>query len=69
MHGMYETIDYNDETIDLNEANIWPRLWRTINKDFTNLDEAARLRILRLVVGVCGTCHDNERDCACWNDE
>lgn len=50
------------------EGNYY-NLWATIKKEFPSLSIEDQVKIGSLVIGTCGTCHNDNSACQCWNDD
>jgi hypothetical protein len=47
----------------------YPELWATVERDFPELGDFLKARIVSLVTGVCHHCYREASGCQCWNDE
>lgn len=60
---------YKFEQLSIEEAaRVHPRLWATIESTL-HLTQSNIALMVSIVVGTCGSCHDSEHGCQCWNDE
>ena len=58
-----------DEYLWGNIKTEYPRLAQVIELRFGHLHGYDKSDIASIVLGICGSCHNNDSKCQCWNDE
>lgn len=60
---------FDFEVLTPEEAEEWQDLWATAQQSFPDLDRETVARIVSLVLGTCGVCHENPAPCWCNSDD
>lgn len=60
---------YEVKEISENELSDYTALAATISHNLPGLLASDRNKVIAIVVGTCGSCHDANSRCQCWNDD